>query len=158
MQDTTLARFRTLVGRFTQHQDFISRAHDAGDRYTPAVIERVIRDHRKAMDEMIPELVVAYADAEDAFQILNSERNEAADEAARARHVSQMYELRVLIGEMDVQLAEDKRAPFLATEARKQPVVDYLDGRLSGYREALQDWYRVGVAAGVLKEQVLQPA
>lgn len=155
MSDATLARFRSLVRRFSKHQDFIGRAHEAGDRYTPAVIERVIRDHRSAMDDLIPELLVAYANAEDTFQVLRAERAEAADEAARARHTAQMYELRVLIGEMDAQLAESKRAPFLATEARKQPVVDYLDGRLTGYREALRQWYQVGVAAGVLREQVL---
>jgi hypothetical protein len=151
VSDSTLNTFRKLVSRFAEHQEFIVRAKGLARDYTPGVVDRVIRDHRVAIDTILPDLVTAFAEAEEVVRELKSLRDEALAQAEQAREEAQLFELRALIGELDGEVAELSAAPHRERAAAVQPTVDFLQGRLDGYRDVLREWYRVGVASGVLR-------
>lgn len=147
-----LTTFDGLVQRFQAHHTFAERARALADRYSPIVVERVVRDHSDRTTETLSELIPLLIEVETAIADLESQRDAVKAQGGDDRAALEELELRALIGEFTDAELDAATADLRGRLAGADAEIARIEAQADGFRARLSTWQAIAADAGVLAE------
>lgn len=154
-----LAAFKTQLEEFEKYRSFIDKARKMGDRFSPAVVEKVIRDNTEklegvaeAVEPLLPQVVSVLGG-------LESERAQVASGVEDAKLTLETLDLRLAIGEIDESSHAAESADARAAVDNAELRTAELNEELEAFRGLLTAWESYSPApATVMPEPAPSPA
>lgn len=147
-----LSEFSSRVDRFERYQDFIGKARAQANRFSAAVVEKVIQDNEARSMTVVEEIIPLIGDMEAVVADLTGTK----DGILNGRHESQFaleeLELRLAIGEMTDEDFESESSQLKEDLGSIDTQVNTIDEELAKYQAVLERWASLGQEAGVLKD------
>jgi len=148
MSEELLTNFDNLVGTYKTHREYIERANKQAEKFSKAVIEKVILDHEIKASAVADDVLPLVPQLEENIAAIDAETVEINEGKALSEETMQELELRQMIGELtDDEFAEQSKELRETLEAANSRLEE-----LSAQREiletALNGWVEVAASAG----------
>lgn len=152
-----LSEFQARVDRFEKYQGFIDKAKSQAGKFAAAVVEKVIQDNQSKSLEVVGEIVPLMADMEGVVQGLAGERERVLSGAQDSQFKLEELELRYAIGDLSDELFEAEASEYKKVVESTDARVADIDKELQTFKDAIDRWQTLGVAAGVFSQEEAQP-
>ncbi len=143
-----LTNFNALLENYAEHRNYIRRAKTQSDKFSPAVIEKVVLDHEIKSSGVADELLPLVPEIEAQLRQIDDEKASINNRKARADEQMEELQLRQAIGELSDEdfesLGGDLRAELDLANGR----LEALDGDRGQLQGALDRWVDLAVEAG----------
>jgi hypothetical protein len=96
-----LDTFTELLDRYEQHQGYIQRAKDQANKFSPKIVEKVVRDHSGKATAIATEVNPHLKELRDAIATIDRDRKKVTDDRNAQQTAIEELELRRTIGELE---------------------------------------------------------
>jgi chromosome segregation ATPase len=151
MSTDALNTFTDLLNGFERTVTFLRRIDEQAPNFRSEVVARVRASHEGTRDALLIDLIPALADAEEALAAANARASEVQSSVSDAREALEEIELRVEIGALEADEADEARAPYQAAIDGVADALTEVELEVEGYRDAIARWESLGQQGGVLR-------
>ena len=147
-----LSSFTEKVDEFAKYREFIDKAQAQAEKFSAAVVERVVSTNTEKSEVVVGEIILLLTDMESVVLDLTGQKDEilAGRESSGAK--LEELELRQAIGELTDEEFEKEAKELKTSVATIDEQVAVIDDELSGYSVQLERWTELGMAAGILSD------
>lgn len=120
-----------LIDRYAQHQQFIDRARSQVGKFSPAVVEKVVKDHSAKADVVADEVRPLLAPLAEHIGAIETERNGISSSKGGMDDAIQELDLRLAIGEMSQEEYDEQVGALKGDADNVASKLGELDGALA---------------------------
>lgn len=143
-----LEKFQSRVKEIERLQELIHKAKSQSSKFSPAVVEKVVRDNTAKTLDITQKLAPVVAEVGSTIGSLKSKRDGVIVGSQEAKFTLQELELRHLIGEYDEsEYAELSAGPRETVEQADSQVAE-LEGQVGALEGAMEQWTRLSDSIG----------
>jgi hypothetical protein len=144
----TLAEFSGHVDAFEGHRTFIDRARSQSEKFSSAVIEKVVLEHEIQCAELVDKILPLVATLDEAIVGLQTELGGIVAGQSGATEAMEELSLRQMIGELDDDGFEAASKDLKEELGASGEKVDTLEVEITDLSAALDRWSQLAEAAG----------
>jgi hypothetical protein len=145
-----LQQLESQVSEIERFQQLIHKARTQSSKFSPAVVEKVVKDNMAKSRDIAGKLGPLAEHAGDAITGLRGKRDGVIVGSQEAKFTLQEIELRHVIGEYgDDEFAELSATPREVVAQADSQIAE-LEQQVSSLESALERWQQVGSAAGLI--------
>lgn len=147
-QAELLSTFNEQVDEYDKHRQYITRATAQAEKFSKAVIEKVILDHEIKSSEVADVILPLVPQMEGVIAGIDGEVDEIEAGKASSDEVMEELSLRLAIGEMSEEDFEEQTKELRETLETANGRLEELSEQRGTFSEALERWVGLAAAAG----------
>lgn len=143
-----LNKFNDLVATYAKHRGYIERARKYADKFSPAVVEKVILDHEVHSSGIAEEVLPLVPQMEEAIAAIAGEADDLNAQKSSSEEKVEELTLRKEIGELTEEQFEQETQKLRSTLDEMNARIEVLEVERKALDEALARWSELAQAAG----------
>jgi len=147
--EALLSEFNDQLSLAEKYQGYISKAQEFAERFSPAVVEKVVTENTTKLGEVVDAVAPLRAGLTERVGLLQAEAESAVAGGDSSRLELEELELRQAIGELDDEAFESKSSELKGNLDSIETNVASLNAERDQLQEALGRWKAFAEGAGL---------
>ena len=143
-----LKTFNDLVDQYQRHRDYIDKAKAQAEKFSKAVIEKVILDHEVKSSTVADRILPHVPTILEGIGAIDAEKNRINLDKAGSDEKMEELNLRLAIGEMEQDAFDEESRELRETLDSAAGRIETLDLERSSLQGAIDRWVALAISAG----------
>ena len=143
-----LTSFNAHLDSYTEHREYIARAQAQAEKFSSAIIEKVVLDHEVKSSAVADEVLPLVPEVEGHIATIDAEVTEIESRKGTADEQMEELQLRQLIGELSEEGFESESADLRKELEAANSRLEELSTQRETLQAALDRWVELATAAG----------